>query len=285
VRQGLQIKLAHASRGKPDSVATQTNDSLLAGADEQTQNALTLFRAVSKAGRTTADRLDTCIKAESQIVQQTKQCADMARAPQVQEVLKRWHLHLERECEFNALLMNGFSNGLSLAMEDFAVKKEKELKSSKARYDQSLVDYGIAVRKAQVRLGKGPEYMDATRYLKAAVGREICLQNYEQVTSEHLAEHSKIDGARNLELFTELYRGQEAQIKFVSSMAREANEMLAVCEKAAQWARSENENLAAKMRDAAIEDFAQEEARLWESHDDFIKVLACTPTLYFFSSP
>ncbi len=147
-------------------MATQTNDSLLAGADEQTQQVLTLFRSVSKAGRATSDRLDAAIKAEALVVQQTKMCADLARAPQVQELMKRWLLHLERDSEQFALLMNGFSNGLSLALDDFIVKKEKELKNSKMRYDQSLVDYGVSVRKAQVRLGKGPEYMDATRYLK-----------------------------------------------------------------------------------------------------------------------
>ncbi len=98
------------------------------------------------------------------------------------------------------------------------------------------------------------------------------MQNYEQVTSEHLAEHHKIDAARNLELCTELHRGQESQVKFVANMSRETFEMLAACEKAVQWARNENEVLSARMRDAAIDDFAQEEARLWESHDDLMKV-------------
>lgn len=209
----MQIKLAHASRGKPDSAATQTNDTLLAGADEQTQMVLALFRSITKAGRVTSDRLDAGIKAQTLVAQQAKACSDLARAPQVQELMKRWVQHFERDCELSATMMNGFSNGVSLALEDFVVKKEKELKNSKLRYDQSLVDYGVAVRKAQVRLGKGPEYMDATRYLKAAVGREICLHNYEQVTSEHLAEHQKVDAARNLELFTELHRGQESQVK------------------------------------------------------------------------
>jgi hypothetical protein len=278
----LQIKLAHASRGKVDSVATQANDSLLAGADDQTQMVLALFRAIAKAGRTTSDRLDAGIKAQSQVVQQTSACVELARAPQVQELMRRWLLHQERDCEFNALLMNGFSNGLSLALEDFCVKKEKELKSSKLRYDQSLVDYGVSVRKAQVRLGKGPEYMDATKYLNAAVGREIRLQNYEQVTSEHLAEHHKIDSARNLDLFTELHRGQDAQTKYVSSLTREVGEMLDVCGRAVQWARAENELLSSRMKDAAVEDFVQEEARLWESHDDFIKFLTQSNALQGF---
>ncbi len=271
--QGLQIKLAHASRGKPDSIDTQTNDSLLAGAEEQSALVVSSYRAMIKAGKTVADKQDAVIRTGSQVAQQLKACADLARAPQFGEYMQRLVQQRERECELDAMLMNGFSNGLVLALEDFVTKKERDLKNSKLRYDQSLGDYGVAVRKAQVRLGKGPEHMNATRYLKAAVGREICLHNYEQVTSEHLAEHRRVDESRNLEVFTEFHRAQEAQIKFAAELGQETAGIKAASDRVLQWAHAENERLTERMREAARDDMVQEEARLWDSHDDFVRFM------------
>ncbi len=271
--QGIQIKLAHASRGKPDSIDTQTNDSLLAGAEEQSSLVVAQYRVMIKSGRAVADKQDAVIRTGTQVAQQLKTCAELARSPVFVEFMGRFVQHRERECELDALLMNGFSNGLVLALDDYATKKERDMKNSKTRYEQSLGDYGVAVRKAQVRLGKGAEYMNATKYLKAAVGREICLHNYEQVTSEHLAVHRRVEESRNLEVFTEFHRAQEAQIKFAVELEREAASMKAASERALQWAHAENERLAERMREAAKEDTVQEEARMWESHDDFMRFM------------
>ena len=277
-REGLQIKLAHAGVGSgKSSVDTQTNDALIAGAEETTALVLAQYRQIQKAGKTAADRQDQIIKAGNTLARQFRGCAELSDS-QCGEFLQRVARFRESECEMDALLMNGFSNGLSLALDDFCNKQEKKLKNSRARYDHALSDYGVAVRKAQVRLGKGPQFMDPTRYLKAAVGREICLQNFEQVTSEHLAEHRTVEESKNIEVYMEFFRAQESQIRYMASLDKELAELKVLAKNVTQWARSEKEQQQQRLLAAQRDDFVEEEARLWESHDDFVRFMA-TPNM------
>lgn len=57
--------------------------------------------------------------------------------------------------------------------------------------------------------------MNAAKYLKSATKREIALQNYERVTTDHLAIHRRIEDGKNLEVFMMFFRSHEAQLKYV----------------------------------------------------------------------
>lgn len=102
--------------------------------------------------------------------------------------------------------MNGCIGYLAQSLEDFSSRKTGLMKNSRTRYDHAMNDYGVSLvgtccliffsffmscpshyfyqkkRKAQVRLGKGPETMDVQKYMEAAVEREISLVNYDKVT-------------------------------------------------------------------------------------------------------
>lgn len=60
-------------------------------------------------------------------------------------------------------LMNGFAGALHLFLDDLVTKKATVVKNSRARYDHALNDYGVAARKAHVRLGKSPDTMDTLK--------------------------------------------------------------------------------------------------------------------------
>ena len=273
-KEGLQIKLAHAGVGAgKGSIDTATNDALVAGAEETTNVVLSQYRVIAKAGKTSSDRHDLIIKAGNALAVQFRGCGELSES-QCADFLGRVALFRENECEMDALLMNGFSNGLALALDEYCSKREKKMKSSRTRYDHAMSDYGVAVRKAQVRLGKGPEYMDPTRYLKAAVGREICLQNFEQVTSEHLAEHRSVEDSKYVEVYREFLHAQEAQIRYLAALDTELEDITILAKRVGKWSRREKDQQNQRLMLAQREDFVQEEARLWEAHDDFVRFMA-----------
>jgi hypothetical protein len=134
-------------------------------------------------------------------------------------------------------------------------------------------DYSVAARKAQVRLGKHVDTVDAHKYMEAAVEREIALVNYDRVTHEHLDEHGLIEDSKNLEVYQDLLRSHTAQLQFMLELSEVTSVLSEPAQALLDWAEQETSRVAAAGVDSELQSSSDELKRLVEQHDSFVRAL------------